>query len=564
MIKIKSILTSITGDVDQIGSERYFVTITCFIASVFLMCLCVIHVFMHLSLPPVFIAGGTSLVILVLYFLVRFGSCLFYPKLILSVIGLVMLDLTWYTKFLSIGPVLFFILIFGALVLWVWEGKSLALLLIMYYLNIALLFIIEYRADDSLLVYPDDRVRSVDIYLSFTLYSIILIFLLFIVKQDFIRKKERAIKSDKLKSAFLANMSHEIRTPMNAIVGFSNLIKDGVNPELNAKYIDIIQNSSESLMRLINDIVDLSKIETGDLVIKNSNFNIRDLFLELKGLYIIELQKKQKTGIHLTFELPEGDLMVHSDFARLKQVLSNLLNNAVKFTSKGDISFNCLHEGEELIFSVSDSGTGIPEEDRDKIFNRFTSFNYEGMNTGGSGIGLSIVEEIINILDGRIWLKSNYGEGSVFFFAIPFNAPGKTTKSSKETEAMKLPPEADIQPAILLVEDDQDSLELLMQILKPLNIKIDSVSDGNEAVRYAKMNPQTSLILMDLKLPFLDGYEATKAIKKMNPNIPIIAQTAYAMVGDREKALASGCDEYLPKPIESGTLIRLIQAYLPS
>ena len=379
--------------------------------------------------------------------------------------------------------------------------------------------------------------------------------------KELMRQAQMANES---KSEFLANMSHEIRTPMNAIVGFSNLIKDGVNPELNAKYIDIIQNSSETLMRLINDIVDLSKIEAGDLMIKNSSFNIRDLFLELRGFYTIELQKKKKTDIHLTFELPEGDLMVHSDFVRLKQVLSNLLNNAVKFTSKGDISFSCLHEGGELIFSVSDSGTGIPEEDRDKIFNRFTSFNYEGMNTGGSGIGLSIVEKIISILDGRIWLKSNYGEGSTFFFAIPFAAPGKTTKSSKEIEAMRLPPEADSQPSILLVEDDQDSLELLTQILKPLNIKIDSVSDGNEAVRYANMNPQTSLILMDLKLPFLDGYEATKAIKKLNPNIPIIAQTAYAMVGDREKALASGCDEYLPKPIESGTLFRLIQAYLPS
>lgn len=419
MTKVRAAIQSIIGDVEEIGSERYFVTITCFTASIFLFCLCGVHLLMNLSLAPAIIAGSTSLVILGLYFLVRFGSCLFYPKLILSILGLLMLDLTWYTKFLSNGPVLFFIMIFGALVLWVWEGKSLALLLLLYYVNIIALFLIDYHASESLLAYPEGRVRSIDIYLSFMLYSALLIFLLNIVKKDFIRKRDQAVKSDQLKSAFLANLSHEIRTPMNAIVGFSNLMKDGNNPELNSQYIDIILNNSETLMRLINDVVDLSKIETGDLVIHYSDFNIRELFEELKEWYALDLQKRDKSNVRLNYEVPEDDLIVQCDYARLKQILSNLLSNAVKFTSEGAITYTYENVGDEMHFTVTDSGTGIPAEDQPKIFDRFTSFNYKGMNQEGSGIGLSIVNSLVSLLEGHIWLESSSGQGSSFFITLP-------------------------------------------------------------------------------------------------------------------------------------------------
>jgi signal transduction histidine kinase len=386
---------------------------------------------MGLKIAPIFIAGGSSLVMFGLYLLLRFGNCLYIPKLILSIFGLIMLDLTWYTKYLSNGPVLFFILIFAALVIWVWDGKCLIRLLIFYFLNLAVLGIIDSNAPEYLFKNADPGKRSLDIYLSFFLYSSLLIFLLYIVKKEFIRQREKAMKSDKLKSAFLANMSHEIRTPMNAIVGFSQLLNDGVGSDSKQQYISIIQNSSNNLLRLINDIIDLSKIEAEDLEIKLSEISIRELFIELNEVYSSEIQKREKIDIQISYKLPDDDINVQSDSLRLKQILSNLLNNALKFTTHGTIIFSCEKKGRELVFSVSDTGTGIPEEDQSKIFDRFTKFNYQGMNTEGTGIGLSITEKLVSLLNGRIWFNSIFGKGSDFFFSIPYIAPKKHLSSEK-------------------------------------------------------------------------------------------------------------------------------------
>lgn len=432
MTRLNSLKTSIVGDIDNIGSERYFVTVACFAASIFLMLLCAVHLIMNLKTAPVFYAGLSSIIIMGLYFLVRFGTCLFIPKLLLTVLGLIMVDFTWYSKYLSNGPVLFFVFIFGALILWVWEGKALALLLSFYFLNIVVLFLIDYNTPSYLLAYQDNNMRMLDIYLSLFLYSSLLIFLLYVVKRDFIRQASKAIESDKLKSAFLANMSHEIRTPMNAIIGFSELLENEDKPEIKLNYINIIKNSSESLMKLIDDIIDLSKIESGSLQINISEFSINKLFHELKEIYTVILIKKDKTEIQLDFELPGEDFIICSDEFRIKQVLSNLLNNSIKFTSHGKISMHCSRKGPELIFSVSDTGTGIPVKDQIKIFDRFSKFNYKGMNIEGSGIGLSIVEKILGLLNGRIWMKSEWGAGSTFYFSIPF-VPSKCPLPAIET-----------------------------------------------------------------------------------------------------------------------------------
>lgn len=553
---------SVVGDVEQIDSERYFVTITCFIASIFLMFLCAIHLIMKLKMAPIFFAGSSSLVIAGLYFLVRFGNCLYIPKVSLTVLGLIMLDFTWYYKYLSNGPVLYFILIFGALILWVWEGKYLAILLAFYFLNIAVLFVIDYNAPDFLFIYPDTKTRSIDIYLSLLLFSSLMIFLLYVVKREYIRQKERAIKSDKLKSAFLANMSHEIRTPMNAIVGFSELIEHETDSFKRHQYLNIIKNSSDSLLKLINDIIDLSKIESDDLKLSYSNFSIQEMFIEIKDIHSIELLTREKTDIQLDFYLPDGDIIVNSDPLRLKQVLSNLLNNAIKFTSRGTITFSCQKKGGELMFSVTDTGTGIPEEDQQKIFERFTKFNYQGMNTQGTGIGLAIVEKLVSKLKGRIWFKSVWGEGSSFFFSIPFITPkiipGQFTKSKIMSSSII----RESKKIILVVEDDKTSFLLIKEILSQSNFEIYHVNDGKDAVDFIKMNPETHLVLMDVKLPYMDGYEATFAIKRINPNIPIIAQTAYAMSGDREKATRAGCNDYITKPLDSKKLQELVKAYL--
>lgn len=422
MAELSSLKHSVFGDIEKTGSERYFITVTCFVTSIFLMLLCCFHLIENLKTGPVLFAGSSSLVILGLYLLVRFGNCLYIPKLSLTILGLVMLDLTWYSKFLSSGPVLLFIMIIGALILWVWEGKSLLILLIVYFLNIVLLFFIDYNAPAYMFNYPDLKVRSVDIYLSLLFYSSLMIFLLYIVKMDFVRQTKRAIRSDKLKSAFLSNMSHEIRTPMNAIVGFSELLENENDYVKRHQYTTIIKNSGNNLLKLINDIIDLSKIEAGDLKLDYADFSVREMFIEIYEIYVLELIRVEKSDIKFRYSLPDGDFMIYTDQLRLKQVLFNLLNNSVKFTKKGSISFSCEKKRSELVFSVSDTGTGIPEEDQKKIFERFSKFNYQGLNSAGSGIGLSIVEKIIGLFDGKIWLKSETGIGSTFYFSIPFIA----------------------------------------------------------------------------------------------------------------------------------------------
>ncbi len=423
MNRFKPIWPALFGDLDHISSEKYFVTLTSLVAAIFLLILCVVHIIMGLEVAPVIIAGSSSLTMLGLYLFLRFGTCLLIPKIILTVLGLIMLDFTWYSKYLSNGPVLFFILIFAALVIWVWEGKQLGVLLIFYFLNLAALVIIELNAPEYMFQYNDPSKRSLDIYLSFILYSSLMIFLLYLVKREFIRQKEKALKSDKLKSAFLANMSHEIRTPLNAISGFSQLLSDGVGSENKQQYINVIQTSCDDLLLLINDIIDLSKIEAEDLEIKPSVFSISDLFIELKHLFSIDLLKDEKTDIDYSYKLPDGDIIVHTDYLRLKQILSNLLSNAIKFTSSGTIILSCEKKDRDLIFTISDTGSGIPKEDQPKIFDRFTKFNYQGMNVQGAGIGLSVTKELVTLLNGRIWFNSVYGKGSDFYFSIPYVVP---------------------------------------------------------------------------------------------------------------------------------------------
>jgi signal transduction histidine kinase len=383
-------------------------------------------------------------------------------------------------------------------------------------------------------------------------------------KEELKNAKEKAEESDRLKSAFLANMSHEIRTPMNAIVGFSELVEFETDPAKKHQYVKIIQNSSTNLLNLIIGIVDLSKIEIGAIQLTYSNFMISEIFNELKEIYTLELIKRDKHDVKINICLPGGDIFIHSDPYRIKQVISNLLGNAVKFTTRGTISIECTKLNDELIFSVSDTGIGIPEKDQKKIFERFIKFDYHGMNDEGTGIGLSLVEKLVTLLDGRIWLKSVDGEGSAFFFSIPFIAPTSTSAPVSLNNSQKKNGKgiSEKKKQILVVEDEKESFTLIQEILRPLNIEINHVGDGKEAVEFIKMNPETQLILMDMKLPFMNGDEATVEIRKFNTDILIIAQTAYAMLGDREKAIEAGCNYYITKPIESKKLKELVTKHL--
>lgn len=562
MPKLQKAIKYVLGNKEKVDSEQYFLTLITVTAVFLLIVLFNMHLYFRYSDGPIFISGVSMLVLLFLYYLVRIKGKVFITKLILTIYGLIALDMTWFVKFMSIGPILYFIFAFGALIVWVWHGRMLFFLLSVYIANILVLYILENLNLDQLAAYPNFETRSRDIYISFTLYSFLLIFLFQKIKEDFNREKERAIKSDLMKSAFLANMSHEIRTPMNAIVGFSELLNEEDDPDKRTQYIQIIQSSSGNLLKLINEIVDLSKIEAGEMALSLSSFSVKRIFEEMDRIFSIELAHRNKAHVKLLFEIDESDYFIFSDPNRLKQILANLLNNAVKHTNEGTITCSCLRQNNTLIFSVADTGTGIPTEDQEKIFDRFTKFNYLNNNAEGTGIGLSIVEKLVGLLAGKIWLESTWGKGSSFHFTIPYNkSKDKVIPKQVKQLRTKLTVETN-NSTILIVEDDEINALLIKEILKTTFPNFHHVSNGKEAIDWLDNGNECALVLIDMNMPIMNGYEASQHIKKQFPTIKIIAQTANAVLGDRQKSLDAGCDEYLSKPIDQEKLIQTMRDFL--
>ncbi len=375
------------------------------------------------------------------------------------------------------------------------------------------------------------------------------------------KAKERAEESDRLKSAFLANMSHEIRTPMNGILGFTDLLKKpGLSGEKKEKYVDVIQKSGKRMLNTINDIVEISKIEAGDIKPELTQVNINE---QLDYYYTFFKPEVDSKGMQLSVKktLKNNQVNILTDSSMFNSILTNLIKNAIKYSDKGNIEFGYVltKKQNELTFYVKDTGIGIPKEKFDDIFNRFVQADIGDTRAAqGSGLGLAITKAYVEILGGKIWLESKENEGSTFYFTLPFTHSENSSKSindqnqKKRTESIK-----DLK--ILIVEDDRTS-DMHLSILLQENAKeILHTTSGKEAIEICRTNPDINLILMDIRLPGLNGYEATKQIRKFNKDVVIIAQTAYALKGDREKAIEAGCNEYITKPIEENQLLELIE-----
>jgi len=381
-------------------------------------------------------------------------------------------------------------------------------------------------------------------------------------EKDLLEAKIKAEESDKLKTAFLANMSHEIRTPMNAIVGFSELLKDPNLPiDQRLEFSNILTSSCETLSAIIDDIIDIAKIEAGQTKIRYSNCLVDEVMQELYAFYSEEIRRKEKT-IELRLKSSHRIGMV-TDRARLMQILSNLLDNAVKFTNEGIIEFGWRTRKDESVeFFVADSGIGIPEEMHDLIFDRFRQLDSStSRKHGGTGLGLTISKNLVELLGGKIWLESVTGKGTTFFFSLP-NKPEKE-KPAESSPYLKVVREAMKwnEKTILIVEDNHANWEFFKAVLAKTGASLVRASTGQEALDYATSNDPLDLILMDIQMPDINGYEATEKIRQLHKNLPIIAQTAYAMPYDRDKSIAAGCDDYLPKPIKPEDLLSVIKKY---
>jgi PAS domain S-box-containing protein len=387
---------------------------------------------------------------------------------------------------------------------------------------------------------------------------------------ELIQSKEKAEESDLLKTAFLANMSHEIRTPMNGILGFTELLKEPMlTGEEQKEYIDIIEKSGARMLNIINNIVSMSKIESGQMEITISETDINE---QLEYVFNFFKPEAEKKNLQISYKnpLPSQKTIIKTDKEKVTAILINLVDNAIKFTTSGFIKFGYEKKANWLEFFVIDTGIGVTPDQKDLIFERFRqgseslSRNYEG-----AGLGLSISKAYVELLGGKIWVD-DYSDsaisnipgkriGSIFHFTIP-DYPKQQENIAGIADTLDSSTESHIKNLkILIAEDDENSQAFISIATRPICKEMIKVDNGVKAVEACRKNPDINLVLMDIKMPEMDGYEATRQIREFNKKVIIIAQTAYGLAGDREEAIAAGCNEYVSKPINLATLNNLIK-----
>ena len=372
--------------------------------------------------------------------------------------------------------------------------------------------------------------------------------------EDLYKAKEKAEESDRLKSAFLANMSHEIRTPMNGILGFAELLKEpNLTGDQQGKYIDIIQKGGARMLNIINDIVDISRIEANLVKVSESETDINTMVEFMHAFFLLEAQKKQ-IKLDYTAPLPKHEATVIIDSEKTHAILTNLIKNAIKYSDKGTIEIGYTKKEDKLIFFVKDTGIGIPKNRQEAIFERFIQADIEDKHAyQGAGLGLAISKAYVEMMNGSIWVESEFGIGSTFYFTLPYKLKDKRIQVDKISNTDVDAADSIKNLKVLLVEDDEVSMEFLKIIMKESK-EIMAANNGAEAVEMCKKNTDIDLILMDIKMPVMDGFEATREIRLFNKDIVIIAQTAYGLSGDRIKAIESGCNNYVSKPIVKNVL----------
>jgi PAS domain S-box-containing protein len=380
------------------------------------------------------------------------------------------------------------------------------------------------------------------------------------ILSELISAKIKAEESDHLKTAFLANMSHEIRTPMNGILGFMDLLQQpGLTGDQLDEFIKIVKISGERLLSTINDIIDISKIEAGQSMFHETVVDVNQLLSEQLIFFKPEADNK---GLDFSVTLLPSELqLIKTDQKKLSSVIINLVKNALKFTRQGSIRFGAGLRQNDIEFFVSDTGKGIPPERLSSIFERFVQADVSiARDYEGSGLGLSIAKAYVEMMGGKISVTSGVNQGSTFIFTIPFVHVPNLNMSVQNVIADSFITLDD--KTILVAEDDEISFIYLNRMLNAYKLNLLRAYNGQEAVQMCEQHPEISLILMDIKMPIMDGYQATRKIRESKPLLPIIALTAFAFSDDKEKAIAAGCTDYVSKPVKKENLLEIIKRYV--
>jgi PAS domain S-box-containing protein len=378
------------------------------------------------------------------------------------------------------------------------------------------------------------------------------------LEHELIKAKDKAEESDKLKTAFLANMSHEIRTPMNGILGFAEMLNDNSLSRANQKkYLNIINSNGKVLINLIDDIIDFAKIESDQVNIVQDDFSLNNLLDQIKSTLLTRSLRREKSKVKILTKKPFPDekSFIRTDPIRLRQILTNLVGNAIKFTHNGYIEFGYdLENSKMLRFYVRDTGIGIAADKLQLIFERFMQADSSpSRKYGGSGLGLAISKGLVELLGGTMWADSVEDGGSTFYFTIPLVSVNKVIEVQVENKPPRIKHNWDGK-LFLVAEDDKFSYKFLEGFLKQTRAEVIRASDGREAVEICRNNPNVDLVLMDIQMPEMNGLIATMAIKKFNPHVPVIAQTANAISEERVRCMEAGCDDFITKPVNINEL----------
>ena len=560
---IKKLLSAISFKLDpdeRIDFDKGFLLPLSIVGIFFSVVSIAVNTFLEFKLELYIIPFASLLLLIVIYYLGQKEKFVKLAKWFFIITVLIISNLVWYYNYGSQSYWYYLLVLLYSYLIFMMSGRQLAIVSLVFFANVAILFAYEYIHPNALGDYVDSKTRIIDSYAAILLFGVSAYILMSLTKRYYLQEYKKAREADHLKSLFLSNLSHEIRTPLNAIIGFSGVIADeALSKEEKLHYQSIIENSSDSLLQLIDDALDASLIEAGQITLEAESFCVNDLITKLETTYVQTAGETNKPGVTIKGESPDEIVFITFDQVRLNQIFVKLIDNALKFTEKGFVKFGFKVEENLLHFYVSDSGIGIEDKYKELIFDRFFKIE-DQIETlyRGAGLGLYLTKRNVALLKGRIWVESKMGAGSTFHVMLP--APDLEIKKQ-----LKRADSSDDKPIqmrkvlkLLIVEDDSASMTLLSQIVSPFTGQLFKAVNGFEAVDIFKENSTIELVLLDIQLPDSNGFEILKQLRYINPRVKVIAQTAYVSEKDKKMCFDAGFDEYLAKPIDKKKLLAVI------